>query len=275
MDELYVLARRVLLDALYALGAHRDAVIIVGAHAVYMRVGGADLAVAPYTTDGDLAIEPAALGETPPLEQAFTHAGFLPRGGDSVGVWVTHRPTSGNTTTELAIDLLVPASISPGKGRRAARLPGHEARSARIVQGLEGVIADADVMRVGALDASDGRKLDVRVAGSAALLVAKVHKIRDRSGTARSTDKDALDVLRLLRGTATDDLASRMQQLMRDDNARPVSEEALDLLGSQFANRAGEGIEMAVRAVGALGDPAEISASCEVLAGDLLRAMGR
>ena len=137
------------------------------------------------------------------------------------------------------------------------------------------MIADADVMRVGALDASDGRELDVRVAGSAALLVAKLHKIRDRSGTERSTDKDALDVLRLLRGTATDDLAGRMLQLLRDDNARPVAEEALDLLGSQFANRAGEGIEMVVRAIGALGDPAEISASCEVLAGDLLRAMGR
>ena len=103
MDELYVLARRVLLDALYALGLHRDAVIVVGAHAVYMRVDDADLAVAPHTTDGDLAIEPAALGETPPLEQAFTHAGFLPRRGDSVGVWVTHRPTSASTTTEFLI----------------------------------------------------------------------------------------------------------------------------------------------------------------------------
>ena len=275
MDELYVLARRVLLDALDALGPHREAAIVVGAHAVYMRTGDADLAVAPHTTDGDLAIEPAVLGETPPLEQAFTRAGFLPRGGDSVGVWVTHRPTSANIATEFAIDLLVPASISPGRGRRAARLPGHDARSARIVRGLEGVIADADVMRVGALDTSDSRELDVRVAGSAALLVAKVHKIGDRSGTVRSTDKDALDVLRLLRGTATDDLAGRMQQLMKDDDARPVAEEALDLLGSQFANRTGEGIEMAVRAVGALGDPAEISASCEVLSGDLLRAMDR
>ena len=275
MHELYILARRVLLDALDALGPHREAAIVVGAHAVYMRVGDAGLAVAPHTTDGDLAIEPAVLGETPPLEQAFTHAGFLPRGGDSVGVWVTHRSTSANTTIELAVDLLVPASISPGKGRRAARLPGHDARSARIVRGLEGVIADADIMGVGALDALDDRKSDVRVAGSAALLVAKVHKIRDRSGTERSTDKDALDVLRLLRGTATDDLAGRMQQLLRDDNARPVAEEALDLLRSQFASRAGEGIEMAVRAVGALGDPAEISASCEALAGDLLGAMGR
>lgn len=275
MDELYVLARRVLLDALDALGSHRDAVIVVGAHAVYMRVGDADLAVAPHTTDGDIAIEPAALGETPPLEHAFTRAGFLPRGGDSVGVWVTRRPTSANIATEFAIDLLVPASISPGRGRRAARLSGHDARSARIVRGLEGVIADADVMGVRALDASDGRRFGVRVAGSAALLVAKLHKIRDRSGTARSTDKDALDVLRLLRGTATNDLAGRIQQLLRDANARPVAEEALDLLASQFADHAGEGIEMAVRAVGALGDPAEISASCEVLSGDLLRAMGR
>ena len=275
MDELYVLARRVLLDALAALGPHREATTVVGAHAVYLRVGDADLAVAPHTTDGDIAIEPAALGKAPPLEQAFTHAGFLPKGGDSVGVWVTRRSTSANTATEFAIDLLVPASISPGKGRRAARLLGHDAHSARIVRGLEGVIADADVMGVGALDASDDRKFDVRVAGAAALLVAKLHKIRDRSGTVRSTDKDALDVLRLLRGTATDDFAGRMQQLLRDGNARPVAEEALDLLGSQFANRAGEGIEMAVRAVGALGDPAEISASCEVLSGDLLRAMDR
>ena len=38
--ELYVLARCVLLDALEALGAHRHAVVLVGAQAVYLRVGG-------------------------------------------------------------------------------------------------------------------------------------------------------------------------------------------------------------------------------------------
>ena len=66
-----------------------------------------------------------------------------------------------------------------------------------------------------------------------------------------------------------------MQRLLRADNPRSVAEEALHLLGSQLANRAGEGIEMAVRVAGALGDPAVISASGEELAGDLLRAMGR
>jgi hypothetical protein len=45
-NELYILARCVLLDALEALGAHCHAVVLVGAQAVYLRVGEADLAVA-------------------------------------------------------------------------------------------------------------------------------------------------------------------------------------------------------------------------------------
>ncbi len=32
LDELYVMAQRVLLDALHALGTHHDAVVLVGAH---------------------------------------------------------------------------------------------------------------------------------------------------------------------------------------------------------------------------------------------------
>ena len=60
-DELYVMARRVLLDVLGALGDHRDAIVLVGAQAVYLRVGDADLAITPYTTDGDLVIDPAVL----------------------------------------------------------------------------------------------------------------------------------------------------------------------------------------------------------------------
>ncbi len=33
---------------------------------------------------------------------------------------------------DVAVDLLVPPSVSPGKGRRAAHLPGHDARAVRI-----------------------------------------------------------------------------------------------------------------------------------------------
>ena len=43
----YVAARRVLLDALEALGPHRKAVILVGAQAIYLHIGEGDMAVSP------------------------------------------------------------------------------------------------------------------------------------------------------------------------------------------------------------------------------------
>lgn len=55
-----------------------------------------------------------------------------------------------------------------------------------------------------ALDESDDRAFDVRVAGPSALLVAKLHKLSDRAhepGSKRLKDKDALDVMRLLRAS--------------------------------------------------------------------------
>lgn len=216
MDELYVVARQVLLDALEALRTHLDAVVLVGAQAIYLRVGEADLAVAPYTTDGDLAIDPAVLAEIPPIERALRAGGFQPKANDSVGVWITHRSTSHGPRTEVGVDLLVPASVSPGKGRRAARLRGHDARAARIVHGLDGALIDADRLRLTALEPDDRRVFELRVAGPAALLVAKVHKIAERHGTLRESDKDALDVLRLLRGTETPDLAARCRRLLED-----------------------------------------------------------
>jgi hypothetical protein len=273
VDELYVMARRVLLDALDALGSHRDAIVLVGAQAVYLRVGEADLAVAPFTTDGDLAIDPAVLAEIPPLEQALMGAGFFPKTKDSVGIWIAKRQTSQGLDAEVAVDLLVPASVSPAAGRRAARLPGHDSRAARIVKGLDGAIVDADVMHLAALDATDARGFDIRVAGPAALLVAKVHKISERQGTDRQSDKDALDVLRLLRGTETDELASRYGRLLSDARSAGAAKTALALFEAQFAARAGNGVTMAIRSAGPLGDANEIAASCAALAGDLLAVL--
>ena len=57
-SPLYVFARTVLLDALDALGEQRDAVVLVGAQAIYLHTGDADIAVPAFTTDGDLVIEP-------------------------------------------------------------------------------------------------------------------------------------------------------------------------------------------------------------------------
>jgi hypothetical protein len=270
VDELYVLARSVLLDALEALGTHREACALVGAQAIYLRVGEADLAVAPFTTDGDLAIDPRRLSDVPPVEQGLRAADFELA---SVGIWKTRRVTHSNPEVEVKVDLLVPEAVSPGSGRRAARLPGHEPRAARITRGLEGALFDADLMRVGALEDSDARGFDLTVAGPAALLVSKLHKIADRVGTERARDKDAYDVLRLLRGTPTADMAAKVRQIRDEPLSRPVTDEALGLLRSLFGRARDQGSQMAVRAARGLADAEEIAASCALLANEVLEAL--
>ena len=76
-DPLYVLARTVLLDALEALGQQRDAVVLVGAQAIYLHTGEIDLAVPEYTTDADVVIDPALLQPRPEIEQTLTSTKFV------------------------------------------------------------------------------------------------------------------------------------------------------------------------------------------------------
>lgn len=273
MDELYIVARCVLLDALEALGEHRNAIIVVGAQAIYLRAGEADLMVPPHTTDGDLALDPDLLEEIPPLEQALLAADFAPGGNNAVGVWVTHRETTSKPEVPVQVDLLVPRAVSPGTGRRAARLPGHEPTAARIVRGLEGTLVDADQLTLNALDPEDERTIEAKVAGPAGLMVAKLYKIEERRGTTRANDKDALDVLRLLRGVATEELADRMRRLLADPRSVESARHAMSLLGELFG-RGGSGTDMAARAVLHVMDADEVRLSCELLSADLLAALG-
>lgn len=66
-DEQYVEARRVLLDALEALGEQRRSVVVAGAQAIYLQTGPGSLPVAEFTTDGDLAVDPQLLSDEPTL----------------------------------------------------------------------------------------------------------------------------------------------------------------------------------------------------------------
>lgn len=88
-DPLYIRARSALLDAADALAEHRNAFVLVGAQAVYLHTGEADLhdAADPYTTDADLAISPADLAASPPLGDLMTQRGFTPR--EHPGSWVS------------------------------------------------------------------------------------------------------------------------------------------------------------------------------------------
>ena len=81
----YVEARRVLLDVLTALGPHLDAVVLVGAQAVYLRTEGRIEGYQPFTTDADVVLDPSRLEPIPPLGEARTRAGFTLT--DEPGIW--------------------------------------------------------------------------------------------------------------------------------------------------------------------------------------------
>lgn len=260
-DPAYIAARRVLLDALDALGVHRRAVVLVGAQAIYHHIGEGDLAVAPYTTDGDLALDPRELDDEPLLTAILQRAGFdlaIPPGS-----W---------NMRDVQIDLLVPASMS-GPGRRGARLGTHGNDVARKATGLEAALVEYNWVRVQALDSNDDRFFDVRVAGVAALLVAKLHKVDERKMDAdRTQDKDGLDVFRLLRHEPTTQLARSLVNLGRHKIAGEATTQAKEYLRNLFGDRDSPGTQMAVRACMGLEEGATIALSCELLVRQLLDA---
>ena len=254
VDSRYVEARRVLLDALTALAPHGAAFIVAGAQAVYLHTGDADLAVAPFTTDADLALDPTRLDDEPQLEASMSAAGFhlLPV-GDHVepGVWVTPAEIEG-VEVDVPVDLIVPEGAAAGGGRRGARLGPHGKRAARRAVGLEAALVDHSTMRISALDPADGRSVEAEVAGPAALLVAKAHKLHDRLGsgkTDRLDDKDAGDCVRLMQTTSAEAIGSTFARLRDDPIAGPPSTAALAYMDELFGRRGRPGIAMAARAL--------------------------
>jgi Nucleotidyltransferase len=270
-DPQYVVARTVLLDALEALGTQREAIVVVGAQAIYLHTGTVELAVPEFTIDADLTIDPTLLRDVPEIESALRAAHF--QGGNRVGAWIVHRDIDG-VTTKIEVDLMVPEAVGGG-GRRAARLGGHAKEVARKARGLEAALVDKATMTIGALDTEDRRTLTVAVAGPTALLISKLHKIAERASERqqrRVDDKDALDVLRLVQGTGTARLAATMVKLLQVNLTRNVTREALTVLADQFSSPRAPGARMAVRAAGPLMPADEVAQSCAALASDLVRA---
>mgnify|MGYP001358456642 CR=1 FL=1 len=262
VDPLYALARRVLLDALGAFGDQRNAIILVGAQAIYMHTGDADLAVALFTTDADIAFDPAALLPDPKLEEAMGKAGFVPD-PEQIGIWRGEHEG-------VSVDLLVPAAVG-GAGRRGARLGPHGNKAARKVRGLEGALVDNAPTDIEALENGDVRRYTIRVAGPTALLVAKLHKLGERQNEpGRLADKDALDIYRLLRAIPVEVLGNRLRLLLRDPRSAEVTAEAIGYLGSLFGTTTSAGSLMVARAVVPLEDPATVAASSVALSDELL-----
>jgi hypothetical protein len=108
------------LDALQALGPHLDAVVLVGAQAVYLHTGDAEVVVVPTTTDADLALFPAKLMDEPLLEDALRTAGFE----------LAANPGAWRGRFGVAVDLMVPEALSGRSPRRFDPLSGSNRRGA-------------------------------------------------------------------------------------------------------------------------------------------------
>src|SRR5438552_3145639 len=261
-DPLYVNAREVLLDALEALGAHRASLILVGAQAIYLHTGEAEIAVAPFTTDADVVIDPTALADQPVLGEVLQASGFV--AGQDPGQWFKD---------EVRVDLMVPETIA-GPGRRGVRMGPHGNRAARKARGLEGALVDHETREIASFDGS--RRFAIAVAGPAALLVSKLHKLAERAEEpGRTKDKDALDLLRLLRGIDVDTLVRAIERLRNDERSATVTGEAMQYLERLFGRPDSLGSTLAARAAEGLEPADTIRQSCAVLANDLLSALRR
>lgn len=260
LDDLYVRAREVLLDAAIALNDHLDAVVLVGAQALYLHTGDADLAVAEFTTDADLVIRPSDLADDPLIADLLEPVGFTK--DRQPGQWLS--------PDGCRVDLMVPEQLA-GPGSRGAELGAHGRHAARRAKGLETTLIDQEQATIEALDPGDERSVEMNVAGPGALLVAKLHKIADRSTDPnRLSDKDALDVLRLLQCVPTVEFTSRIRQLRTHELSSDVTEEAILYMDTLFGSSESTGVRMVVRATAPFEDADVIASSITILASDLL-----
>lgn len=266
--EPLVAARRTLLDALEALAEQREALVLIGAQAIYLHTGAAPVALAETTKDSDLAVDPRMLSDSPVLDDAMTRAGFHRD---------LHHPQPGGwlSAAGIPLDLMVPEALAGGQGRRGARIPPHSTQATRRTAGLEAAVVDHAVHTIQSLDKSDRRSIEMKAAGPAALLVAKLHKLGERQDQpGRLIDKDAHDLYRLLVATDTDELAATIAQLKRDELAGKATTHAIEYLRVLFADGPDAlGAVMAGRAEQLVGEPAVVSAAAAALAADLLAAL--
>jgi hypothetical protein len=269
VSNLIVEARAALLDALTALDDHRASVVVVGAQAVYLRCGKAPVALAEFTKDSDLLIDPRHLEPEPLLEQAMISAGFYMNVNRQPGAWLNQ--------DGIPVDLMIPEALVTTKARRSAEVPPHNKMALRRAKGLEACVVDHSQIVIHSYSESDPREYEVTVAGAAALMVAKTHKLYERiKANNRIQPKDAHDFYRLLVETETPDLVDAFGVLLTHDVSRDVTREALDAMTEIFA--AGQdavGSTLAGEAEAGIGDPAGVAAATYLLTKDLIDALHR
>lgn len=251
----YRAARKALLDAVSALTRQSASLILVGAQAIYLRVGDIDVGinVAPTTTDADLALNVDLLTPIPNLSDALHDAGFA----------TSSQPGSWTNSDGVSVDLMVcpyqSGRTSPNaRGARLADQGHPESLTARITAGLEPALVDHDELIMKSLDESDDRSVLLNVAGPAAMLVAKLTKLEERLSARRDGQrdrvkpKDVIDIFRLLVGTSIEELQAGFARHQGTNQSAQTSYRALEF--AQIDRRRREGSELRAIFASEVGD---------------------
>lgn len=259
-------ARTGLLDALEALGSHRNAAVLVGAQALYSHTSHFKSNIAEFTLDADLAFRPELLSPSPLLEVALAEAGFAPDIKGQPGRWIS----PGN----IPVDFMVPERLVRTKERSAGISP-HARNTARNTRGIEGCLVDNELQMIQSLEPSDRRIYEISVAGPSSLLIAKTIKISERIEEKRTlVNKDAHDVYRLLSAIPITVFTLGLSKLTSHSLSKDITEIGLKRLEELFARGPeAEGSMRAGQAEFGFGNPDTVSQSVAFLARDLLEAL--
>ena len=110
---------------------------------------------------------------------------------------------------------------------------------------------DKDEIEIAAVSPGDPRRFGSRVAGPAALLVAKLFKVQERVAAGRQdriADKDSRDLYRLMLTIPMSEFTPRLERMLDASVSRETTTTALGYLDELFGAPAAVGVTMAERA---------------------------
>lgn len=204
-----VTSRRALINVITGLADQREALTVLGGHAVIEVTQGIPVLPPDDTTrDGDLGVIPQLLSDDPNLSARMTELGYEAARPERPGVWSPISQRDRDVHDRDCIDLIAPMSLARGdlatnRSIRAARVGAHGRHAVSAARGTELSVIDRQWRTLRSFDV--GPTVDAYVAGPSALLCAKAHKIHDRLDPAelrRNADrlrpKDFADLYRLL-----------------------------------------------------------------------------
>lgn len=213
-----ITSRRALIDVITGLADHREALTVLGGHAVIEVTQGLPAAPPDDTTrDGDLGVIPQLLADDPQLTVRMQELGYETARPERPGVWSPIVQRSRSIHMRDSVDLIAPMSLARDRfdskrDIRAARVGPHGKHAVSATRGTELAVLDREWRTLRSFD--DGPSVETYIAGPAALLCAKAYKLHDRldptelrRNSERLRPKDFADVFRLILTISPDEAA--------------------------------------------------------------------